>query len=130
MDGTACQNVTEIVLGTVNVWPKEEFSTEAHKGNNDFPGFDHPVCSRQIEPSESNPQLLLRRICLRLGFLEIQVRLVIGMLGALLFGKQTFNRQQLHARIFFLVRAFVKARARGVLDHSLGAIVLKGSVLK
>jgi hypothetical protein len=26
------------------------------------------------------------------------------MLGALLFGKQTFNRQQLHAWIFFLVR--------------------------
>jgi hypothetical protein len=45
------------------------------------------------------------------------------MLGALFFGKQTFNRQQLHARIFFLVRAFVKARAGGVLDPALGAIV-------
>jgi hypothetical protein len=66
---------------------------------------------------------LLRRVCLRPGFFEIQVRLVIGMLGALFFGKQTFNRQQLHARIFFLVRAFVKTCARGVLDHSFGRLV-------
>jgi hypothetical protein len=29
-------NVTKIVLGTVIVWPKEEFSTEDNEGNEDF----------------------------------------------------------------------------------------------
>ena len=45
------------------------------------------------------PQFLLLPTRFGLGLLKIQVRLVIGMLGALFFGKQTFNHQQLQARI-------------------------------
>ena len=59
-------------------------------------------------------QTRLRGVGFRLGFLEIQVRLVVGMLGAVRAGKQAFNRQPLHAQIFLACRAGVKAGGRGI----------------
>lgn len=59
-------------------------------------------------------QRLLRGVALGLRLLEIQIRLVVGMLGALLARKQTFNGQQLHAGIFLAGGAFIKASGSAV----------------
>ena len=48
-------------------------------------------------------QFLLLSVRFGFGFLEIQIRVVVGMFGALFAGEQTFNRQQLHAREFSLL---------------------------
>jgi hypothetical protein len=56
----------------------------------------------------SNQGLLLAR-CFRFGLLEVEVRLVIGMLGALRVVEQGGDREQLHARILLPVRALVEA---------------------
>lgn len=54
------------------------------------------------------------------GLLEVQVRLVVGMLGALLAGEQTFNRQQLHAGKLSARSILLKSNAGGVGDHFSG----------
>jgi hypothetical protein len=56
----------------------------------------------------SNQGLLLAR-CFRFGLLEVEVRLVIGMLGALCVIEQAGDGEQLHAGILVPVRAFVEA---------------------
>jgi len=45
-------------------------------------------------------QILLRGVGFGVGFLEVQVRLVVRIFGALRAGEQTFNRQPLSASAF------------------------------
>ncbi len=45
-------------------------------------------------------QRLLLHVCLGLRLLEVQVRLIIGMLGALGLVQQAVDREQLDAREF------------------------------
>ncbi len=53
-------------------------------------------------------QRLLLGVRLRSSLLEIQVRLVIGMLGTLCSVEQTIDREQLHARKLLPGHAFVE----------------------
>ena len=57
-------------------------------------------------------QTLLRRVAFRLGLLEIQIRRVVGMLGAVFAGEQVFNRQQLHSWKFHAGGALVRSKIR------------------
>jgi len=54
----------------------------------------------------------LRGAGFRPGFLEIQVRLVVGMSGAVRVVQQAFNRWQSHARMLPAVGSFVKFGGR------------------
>lgn len=64
----------------------------------------------QLQSPTSNPsdQLPLLRVALGFGFREVQVRLVIGMLGALCIGEQSFDRQQLETRELLSRRALAE----------------------
>ena len=73
---------------------------------------------KDLEQRPFSKQRFLRGVAFRSGFLEIQVRRVVGMLGALFAIKQAFNRQQLDARKLPAGSVRVKARARGVADHA------------
>jgi hypothetical protein len=65
-------------------------------------------CWGREEFRPSNQGLLLARR-FRSRLLEVQIRLVIGMLGALCVVEQGGDREQLHARILLPVRALVEA---------------------
>ena len=55
---------------------------------------------------------------LLLRLLEVQIRLIVGMLGAGFAFQQIADGEQLHAGEFLPVRAFVKSCARRVLHHA------------
>lgn len=86
----------------------------------DAPRFVNRNLFRSPSTLGSSEQLLLSPAGLGLGFLEIQVRLVVRVRGALGASEQAGDGEELHAGIVLPHHAFVKVRAGRVGGH-LGA---------